>query len=623
MKITRQSARHALSWLAMSALSLSPLAVSAYDAPDFSSDVFSPDGIFLPDDQKTSLLEALAAIASNFPENNRVDDDLREKALALSLRLDPLHYESRIAHRELLKGQKPKPTPYFDSLSAVSETLWTIANRLSAPPLEPEQQRLAPFLMELSLVTHPEPPDVRLKAFIVASEGKALPWNRFTTLQPSENRSTTRALFLRQEAITLQNEKKPEKRSDSEKPAPMKPVNDSPADPPVRPSTRPVPMEPISVSVASIRLVEAIEDSELMAGTISLTIRSPANGLERNWLAEQTGGASAIPLLPSEEGLPLEELAVPSALVTARAWTWPARALGEVSFTPNTRPPGPRRIISARGLLPSVILIESALKKAPINEEMIIAGGLDSATLAPLLPGGILATTEVAASMGRKYLLVPAAAMEELMAYLTKSGKLGILFTTELVSYADVAALITRATSPTDAALAGASVVFREIEAVSGPGRMTLAELARNAKVQERLQSILTTCPDHLSARAMLEFGRRPETPEMRASQFAGRIEVIVEPFLNIDDPDEDLSELKGKLEPTKLELSRLRSSVPPEAREFLTAAEDLIEAAELYLNLSNKDTAIAEQRLREANDAINLLDSQRSALGLAPATEE
>ena len=621
MKITRQSARHALSWLAMSALSLSPLAVSAYDAPDFGSEVFSPDGIFLPDDQKTSLLEALAAIASNFPENNRVDDDLREKALALSLRLDPLHYESRLAHRELLKGQKPKPTPYFDSLSAVSETLWTIANQLSAPPLEPEQQRLAPFLMELSLVTHPEPPDARLKAFIVALEGKTLPWERFTTLQPSENRSTTRAQFLRQEAITLLNEMKPEKRSDSEKPVPMKPGNDSPVEPPVRPSTRPVPMEPISVSLASIRLVEAIEDSELMAGTVSLTIRSPANGLERAWLAEQTGGASAIPLLPSEEGLPVEELAVPSALVTARAWTWPARALGEVSFSSDSQPPGPRRILSTRCLLPGMILIESALKKAAINEEMIIAGGLDSATLAPVLPGGILATTEVAASMGRKYLLVPATATEDLMAYLMKSGKLGILFTTELVSYADAAALITRATSPTDAALAGASVVFREIEAVSG--RMTLAELARNAKVQERLQSILTTCPDHLSARAMLEFGRRPETPEMRASQFAGRIEVIVEPFLNLDDPDEDLSGLKAKLEPTKLELSRLRSSVPPEAREFLTAAEDLIEAAELYLNLSNKDTAIATQRLREANDAINLLNGQRSALGLDPAAEE
>ena len=152
---------------------------------------------------------------------------------------------------------------------------------------------------------------------------------------------------------------------------------------------------------------------------------------------------------------------------------------------------------------------------------------------------------------------------------------------------------------------------------------VALAELARNAKVKERLQSILATCPEHLSARAMLEFGQRPETPEMRASQFAGRIEVIVEPFLRLDDPETDLSELKATLEATKLDLSRLRSSVPLEARAFLTAAEDLIGAAELYLNLSNKDTAIATQRLRETYEAIKRLDGQRSALGLAPAVDE
>ena len=100
-------------------------------------------------------------------------------------------------------------------------------------------------------------------------------------------------------------------------------------------------------------------------------------------------------------------------------------------------------------------------------------------------------------------------------------------------------------------------------------------------------------------------------------------LKLRISDFFYLDDPDEDLAELKAKLEPTKLELSRLRSSVPLEARSFLAAAEDLIEAAELYLNLANKDTAIATQRLREAHDAMNLLDGQRRALGLIPAADE
>ena len=109
--------------------------------------------------------EALAAIASNFPGHPSVDSDLREKALALSLRLNPLHLHSRLAHSALLNGTTPEKTAYFDSLSAVSETLWTTAKRLTKTPTDPEERKLAPYVMELSLLTQPSPPIERVRLF--------------------------------------------------------------------------------------------------------------------------------------------------------------------------------------------------------------------------------------------------------------------------------------------------------------------------------------------------------------------------------------------------------------------------------------------------------------------------
>jgi len=141
--------------------------------------------------------------------------------------------------------------------------------------------------------------------------------------------------------------------------------------------------------------------------------------------------------------------------------------------------------------------------------------------------------------------------------------------------------------------------------------------------VQERLESILATCPDHLSARVMLEFGKRPVTPEMRLKDLSGRIDTIVRPFLTLDDSDTNQAILKQKIEAAEVSFSRIRSDVPLEGREFLSAAEDLVDAVEMFLSLTNKSTSIAIQRRREANQAIAAYSTLRTVVGLAPLTEE
>lgn len=604
-----------------------PDRAAAYDSPDFDAAIFSGDGIFLPEDQRTSLLEALAAIASNFSTSNRIDDDLREKALAIALRIDPMHYHSRLAHRALANGELPAATTYFDSLSVVSETLWTTANRLASPPLEPEHRRLAPFLMELSLLTHPAPTDERLAAFAESASGKNLPWEKFVTLQPDDNRSTGRAQFLRQGGVViLAQQEKRENRPDlpdrSDRPAANTMVSSTETPGATDASETPAPgrperIEPIIVSLNTVRQIEAIE-SKPVAGMVRLTMRSPAGRAERELLEQQVvTGTMPVPLIASDDDIPVEGLEIPAAFAATRAWTWPTGTLGEVAFTAVVQPPGPRRLIRTRVFLPGVVLVDSILRKVPINEQMILSGELDPATMQISLPAEVLPTIEAAASgMKGKYLLIPASASEELIGYLVKSGQLTILFHNELVSYTTLDEAITFATTPTPEALSAATVIFREIEAVAE--RMSLTDLARNAKVMERLETILAGMPGHLSARAMLEFGRRPESPEMRISLSANRINDLVEPLFEMDDPEVNLPELVGRMDAAKVELSRLRTEIAVEVRDFHSAAEDFIEDAELYLELTNKGTSIALQRLREAREARAKYQALGVSLGMS-----
>src|SRR5690606_29019583 len=135
-------------------------------------------------------------------------------------------------------------------------------------------------------------------------------------------------------------------------------------------SAQPKPLDPLSVSLATVRQVSA-DPSKAVGGMVSLTVRSPLGAMERDWLAEQGAASVPFPLLPLGDGVPLEPLAVPDAL-SDRAWIWPSGALGEVKFSPMTPLPGPRRSMRASSLLPSLVLLESALGKRALNESFVL-----------------------------------------------------------------------------------------------------------------------------------------------------------------------------------------------------------------------------------------------------------
>jgi len=608
MKIRRVPHLIALCFLA--ALIPGPGRVCAYDAPDFDAEVFSADGIFLPDEQQSSLLEALAAIASNFPGNPRVDDDLREKALAIALRLDPMHYNSRLAHRELVKGTAPVATAYFDSLTVVSETLWNLAAQLSRPPLQPDGVRLASYLMELSLIIHPEPTSERLELYATATGGNFPQWEKFITLQPEGNRSTTRTISLRSEVNALQKNRK-----SGGAPATTRMTGGAPA--PGIPAPQPsgtTPDTPIATSLTVVSSVVEVDGTPI-AGRVSLMVRPPQNRIERNLIAGASGSsptAPGLPLIASNEDVPVEEVRIPPGFATEHSWTWPAGSVGELGFTPSGSSPSRRPATPPNVMPQAAVLVGSVLGKAAINEEFILSGEISDPASAPVLRDP-LATLRAAGTFGKKYLLMPASALEALVTALQQTGQLSPLFETELVSYSSLGEAIALATSPTDPALIEATAGFAEIEAVST--RMSFPDLARNAKVQERLDGILAKYPGHLSARAMLEFGRRPVSEEMKISQFVGQIDTLVQPFIDLEAMD-DINTSKAKIAEAERQLAQLRLEVPAEGRALIPPLEDFIEAAGLYLGLSNRNTTIAFQRLREATTALEELKSGIAPLG-------
>ena len=600
----------------------------AYDPPEIGPGLFSADGVFLNQEDRSSLLEALAAIGSNFSGNARVDDDLREKSLALALRLDPLHGHSRVAHRELAKGATPPPTDFFDTLASVSETLWTIGNRLAGPPLDPEERRLARYLLELSLLTHPEPPADRLETFAAVCDRQAPEWETAVRLQHDTNRSTERAFVLFRESGERLREKRRETavamRADppggaATSVAPAAGPGKPPARPP-RPADRPQ-IEPVTVSLATVRQVVGVEASPV-AGSVSLTLRGPANSVERERLQE-SAASSTLPLIPSAEDLILNAFSLPTTALPGRSWT--AGAVGEVRFTPAVEPPGPRRLLRADALLPAFVLAESVLSKNPVNADFVLLGEVSPATLQIEMPGDALSSFAAAAALGRPYVLVPAKVGESLVAYLQKSNQLELLFHTELIAYTDAIDVRSRLTTPTDPALISASAIFKEIREVSlrpDPAtRVALPDLAKIPSAQGKLRDILAGFPAHLSAWAMLEYGTRPVTSEILLSQFAAKIDQIVAPFLIFENLEEDFNGLDGIFDQSGAQFLKLRVETPLEARSLLGSAEDLVEAAERYLELTNKTSSIAEQRLREVQAALAAFKTERSRLGLESAS--
>ncbi|MCH1409980.1 MAG: hypothetical protein L7V87_13185, partial [Verrucomicrobiales bacterium] len=306
--------------------------VSAYDVPNFDRKVFHPDGIFLEESERQSLLEALAAVASNFPEINRIDSDLKEKALATALRINPLHRNCRSAHELLTVGRLPSRTQYFDSVSGASEALWSTGLRLLEAPIDPEEKKLASILMELSLLMHPEPPMERRKRFALVLDEKVNDWKKIITVQRNDNPSSVRSANLIHETQDILEKMKlapipvmPKGGSSKATPgegksAKVEPKNDRPP----RPDSRGV-FQVQSRALPVVRNVKAV-DSVTAAGIFRLELRKISGDIEEEIFPfasrPQVSEYPRIPVLSAPQGIPISEITLPMSVATGRGWNW-------------------------------------------------------------------------------------------------------------------------------------------------------------------------------------------------------------------------------------------------------------------------------------------------------------
>jgi len=603
---------------------LSTSHLSAYDVPNFDREVFHPDGIFLEESERQSLLEALAAVASNFPESNRIDSDLKEKALATALRINPLHRNCRSAHELLTVGRLPSRTQYFDSVSGASEALWSTGLRLLEEPIDPEEKKLASILMELSLLMHPEPPMERMKRFALVLDEKVNDWEKIITVQRNDNPSSVRSANLIRETQDILEKMKlapipvmPKGGSSRATPGEGKSAKVEPKkDRPPRPDSPRV-FQVQSRALPVVRNVTAV-DSVIAAGIFRLELRKISGDIEKEIFSfasrPQVSEYPRIPVLPAPRGIPISEVTLPMSVAAGRGWNWSPGRIAEISFEPEERVtlPGPPRLSHTRAVLPTMILLESILADKNLNPEFAVAGELDEVTMLPKMSGSILETIEEAKSLEKPYLLLPDSVVPDFVSELQQSGDLAILFSMELISFATIDDAIAHCTGGVAPGLEEAISAFAEVKAKSDS--MPLMQFAKNPNVQQRLQAIVDAYPNHLSSKAMLAFGKTPISPEIMIRQSVSSIDLWIKPYLSIGDST-DLNELKNRFEDDELGLSRLRNEVHPDARDYFDKAEDLLEAAELYINLSNLGSSIGQQRLREVEELIDEVKDQKAIL--------
>jgi len=601
----------------------------AFEAPRYLEAPFAAEGVFLEDPERREIVQALAALASRFAEIVKVDGDLRRKALGLALALDPFDATARAAFRALAQEAPVPEIPAYGSLSAVSEALWIAAGKLRRPPLEPEAAALAPFLMELSLLAHPEPPRDRLAAFGSETEGAPLPWEGFVALDPEGSASTRRAAELAARSLAAATEPAPPS-GRAHAPAAERPSETSEAREERR-ERRALERaaageeeggtmaweETRVLALPAVLPVAAVEGGAIL-GEFTLAIREPESFADVEPFPFLDHSAPAeYPFLPilarGEDGVPLERLQIPGDFALVRGWAWPRGWIGEAAYRTGASLPGPRRLSRVSGLLPASLLLEAAFTDRVPNPDFLVAGEIDPLPAGRLrVPGDPGAMVEAASESGHRYLLLPGGLLEDLVAYLQRSGRLENLFAPEWIAaerWDEIVPLVLDETPP---ALGRASEIFAEIEAVSN--RTPLSELAKNERVQERLLEILEIFPRHLSAQAMLEYGIRPTPPEVAFAAVFDKIDTLLEPLERLRLADGPIGGLRGELEGIKAGLFQLRPEVPAEARDYFSKAEGVYEAAERFLSLNNPHSSIGEQRRRELAEAFGRLEGMRRA---------
>ncbi len=620
-------------WLTLLFCALLPGPLRAYDAPDLERPLVEVDALTLEAEPRTTLVEALCAIASNFPDSALIDDDLREKALALALQLDPFSANARNTHRALLAGRTPDPTRFFDeSVSEVSEVLWRTASGMIGE--EPEDRRLALYLMEVSLLVHPSPPPGRVAEYGELSDFSGQSWNGTVELQPAVNPSNRK---LRNLFVALERRGGAGDRDM----APADRPRDAAAPDPKVPPVSPPPPTPAESGVELRR-----EEAELLFVALVLgparvrqdfgrayLLVSPAGEADAEaFTAPETSGPAAararqMKWIPAEDGVQVDGLDRGEQLLRLKRSALPEMRFATFGFDPEVAFPAASRLLRTDLSLASAMLVESAITGQTFVEDVVFAGIVPrfqgDGTFLPTAGKDILRAIAAAEDSGLPFLAIPDSHVDEMIEFVITTRRLEPLFEAQIIGYSSWDELLQIAFGADREARLRAGQAFREIAAVRE--KMTLVDLAKNAKVQERLEGILSVYPRHLSAKVMLAFGRAPDDEKALIREAVRGVDQAIAPFIRVvaelsrGTPvgEGDFAPVLAPLEEADVALTQLRPTIPEGAGDYLDAAQDFLVAAENFVRMANKETSMAEQRLREMREEFEALQEVRGSLGI------
>ncbi len=602
----------------------------SYDPPNFGVKVFSSDGLFLEENEEDTLMAALTAVACNFKESRLVDSDLREKAIAIALQLNPLHSGARKAHEALMSGDFPDQTGMFDSATTVANQLWNSGTKLLEGNPEPEEAKLAPYLLDLALTMHPSPPLESLQRFSNLTDGKALPWNRFVSLQESSNVSTKRVRELLSNMGSKPAPPSPGKKG----PKGMNPFSEKlPAPKKGGPSDRDNgPRSEIALSQVTVptlgRLVtdESASVGNYVAGKL-LVVARDANASEVEQFGSFRGGDGGTTTRPFEMRLQRasDAAAVFESFREIFRYSrrenprWPFQKMADFTFRPSEEIS--TEDFRVKSSVAGVTAVNSIFSGREPEPDFAISGEFAPDTRSEArekfrvsedLWEGL---SKMTALPGIRFHALPADNYPAFLEKLSETNELKKILKPQLISFQNLSELTSLQSEPNRKQMEAAAAAFDEIGDVLA--RMPAQELASNVKVQERLKGIVDAFPNHMSARLMMAYGKSvaeqsgdsstgvpvPKDQAELVTQALDSIDELILPYaeLGTESPfDLDLNLLKSEADAADQALVKMRSSVPQAARAYVSKAEDLLEIATEFLGLTNKTTSTARQKARE-----------------------
>ncbi len=599
----------------------------AYQDPDFEIEVFDQDALSLQGSDRTAVVEALAALASNFPKNGLVDMDLQEKALALALRLDPLNPSARAARAALLAGGEPVKTGFFKELPSINKALWTPAMAMREGR-EPEDKRLYPLLMELALVIDLKAAAdlASVYAEIVDELGSEMPgWKGFVQSEQAVNSSSARiAAMLKRGRIEEKKLLKKEAAREKEmakvkamelaQQSQMAAAAKGAAVAADRAKGVKLPSTEVSVIFWQGR---GRGEAESYMGKVSLNIRTAEDAdaylfqNEKGHLTEAMG--MRFRYLPDPEGVPAWVSMLFRVVQPRVGADWPRGKVGELThvFSGDAGPSGPMgrdpRNFGGMGA-GALLALESAIKGVPMDPAMVVYTRVmtDQSLIEP--PAGDFLTAVKAAKQGKFRALVVAEESATAMKDWVALGDLDLLIRPQIVAAANFDELIGVVRNDRAAQLEESIELFAEIEELTA--KMTLKEAAKNEVVQQRLQAILEQFPQHLSAKMLLAYGKGGGQIKASLTGSVKAILGVLEPLkkrysTSMDGGGSVEGELEELGDQAEVQLRALRVKVNDEAKELLNMSEDVVESLVAFLRLKNKTTSTGMQKREAVEEAL------------------